>query len=109
MAVVATAVIAVSVIIWLVVQMQSDKATVLAEKARAAEQLKTMEKARQAEADARQAEAEADVVMWDGGNNDTPFYAPDLHIVVFDPHRPGHELTQPCQRHAFAARRLGLR
>jgi predicted GTPase len=38
------------------------------------------------------AESEADVVIWDGGNNDTPFVAPDLHIVVFDPHRPGHEL-----------------
>ncbi len=38
------------------------------------------------------AEAEADVVIWDGGNNDTPFYAPDLHIVIFDPHRAGHEL-----------------
>lgn len=38
------------------------------------------------------AESEADVVIWDGGNNDTPFYAPDLHIVVFDPHRAGHEL-----------------
>lgn len=39
----------------------------------------------------RQAEAEADVIVWDGGNNDTPFFKPDLHIVVFDPHRPGHE------------------
>lgn len=39
-----------------------------------------------------QAEAEADVVVWDGGNNDLPFYVPDLHIVVADPHRPGHEL-----------------
>jgi predicted GTPase len=38
------------------------------------------------------AEAEADVVVWDGGNNDLPFYRPDLHIVVADPHRPGHEL-----------------
>ena len=41
----------------------------------------------------RQAEAEADVVLWDGGNNDLPFYKPDLHIVVADPHRPGHELA----------------
>jgi predicted GTPase len=41
----------------------------------------------------RQAEAEADVVIWDGGNNDTPFYKPDLNIVVFDPHRPGHEVS----------------
>ncbi len=39
----------------------------------------------------RQAEREADVIIWDGGNNDTPFYKPDIHIVVFDPHRPGHE------------------
>ena len=41
----------------------------------------------------RQAEQEADVVLWDGGNNDTPFYKPDLHITVVDPHRPGNELT----------------
>jgi predicted GTPase len=40
----------------------------------------------------RAAEAEADVVLWDGGNNDTPFIRPDVHIVVVDPHRPGHEL-----------------
>jgi len=39
----------------------------------------------------RRAEEEADVVVWDGGNNDTPFVAPDLHIVVCDPHRAGHE------------------
>jgi predicted GTPase len=39
----------------------------------------------------RQAEGEADVILWDGGNNDLPFYAADLHIVVVDPHRPGHE------------------
>ena len=39
-----------------------------------------------------QAEKEADVIIWDGGNNDTPFYKPDLHIVLFDPHRAGHEL-----------------
>ncbi len=39
----------------------------------------------------RQAEQEADVIVWDGGNNDTPFYYPDVHIVVFDPHRAGHE------------------
>ncbi len=38
------------------------------------------------------AEAEADVIVWDGGNNDTPFFYPDVHIVVFDPHRAGHEL-----------------
>src|SRR6266536_5018578 len=35
---------------------------------------------------------EADVIVWDGGNNDTPFIRPDVHIVVVDPHRPGHEL-----------------
>lgn len=38
-----------------------------------------------------QAEAEADVILWDGGNNDLPFYNTDLHIVVVDPHRAGHE------------------
>jgi predicted GTPase len=38
------------------------------------------------------AEQEADVIVWDGGNNDTPFIKPDVHIVVVDPHRPGHEL-----------------
>jgi len=37
-----------------------------------------------------QAEREADVIVWDGGNNDTPFYRPDLWIVVTDPHRAGH-------------------
>jgi len=41
----------------------------------------------------REAEKEADVIVWDGGNNDLPFYQPDLHIVVDDPHRPGHDLT----------------
>ena len=40
----------------------------------------------------RAAESEADVILWDGGNNDTPFIRPDVHIVVVDPHRPGHEL-----------------
>ncbi|MCD6514262.1 MAG: GTPase [Candidatus Odinarchaeota archaeon] len=40
----------------------------------------------------REAEKEADVILWDGGNNDLPFFKPDLHIVVVDPHRPGHEL-----------------
>src|SRR5215210_6276418 len=37
------------------------------------------------------AEEEADIILWDGGNNDTPFIAPDVHIVVCDPHRAGHE------------------
>ncbi len=41
----------------------------------------------------RQAEQEVDVILWDGGNNDFPFYVPDLQIVVADPHRPGHEAT----------------
>lgn len=44
------------------------------------------------EAILREAEKEADVVVWDGGNNDLPFYRPDLEIVVVDPHRPGHEV-----------------
>jgi predicted GTPase len=39
----------------------------------------------------RKAEKEADIIVWDGGNNDTPFFQPDVHIVVFDPHRAGHE------------------
>jgi predicted GTPase len=39
------------------------------------------------------AEEEADIIIWDGGNNDIPFYKPDLHIVIADPHRAGHELT----------------
>lgn len=38
------------------------------------------------------AEKEADIILWDGGNNDMPFYKPDLFLVVADPHRPGHEL-----------------
>jgi predicted GTPase len=41
----------------------------------------------------RLAEQEVDIVLWDGGNNDLPFYQSDLHIVVADPHRPGHEST----------------
>lgn len=44
------------------------------------------------EAILQQVEKEADVVVWDGGNNDTPFYKSDLEIVVADPHRPGHEI-----------------
>jgi predicted GTPase len=40
----------------------------------------------------RRAEQEVDIVLWDGGNNDFPFYVSDLQIVVADPHRPGHEL-----------------
>ncbi len=39
----------------------------------------------------REAEKEADIILWDGGNNDLPFYKPDVHIVLVDPHRPGHE------------------
>ncbi|HEY6935827.1 MAG TPA: cyclic 2,3-diphosphoglycerate synthase [Terriglobales bacterium] len=45
------------------------------------------------EAILRQAEREGDLILWDGGNNDTPFYSSDLEIVVADPHRPGHELS----------------
>jgi predicted GTPase len=45
------------------------------------------------EAILRQAEQEVDIVLWDGGNNDFPFYVPDLAIVVADPLRPGHEST----------------
>jgi predicted GTPase len=41
----------------------------------------------------KEAEKEADIILWDGGNNDIPFYKSDLEIVVVDPHRPGHELS----------------
>ena len=44
------------------------------------------------EAILRHAEAECDVLLWDGGNNDLPFYRPTVEIVVADPHRAGHEL-----------------
>ena len=52
----------------------------------------------------RAAEAEADIVLWDGGNNDLPFYVPDLQIVVADPHRAGHELNVPSGRGEFPYR-----
>ncbi len=45
------------------------------------------------EAILREAEKEADIILWDGGNNDTSFYKADLTFTVADPHRPGHELT----------------
>lgn len=45
------------------------------------------------EAILRRAEAEADVIVWDGGNNDLPFFRSQYHIVVVDPHRPGHEVA----------------
>jgi predicted GTPase len=45
------------------------------------------------EAVVRKAEEEADVLLWDGGNNDLPFIRPNLEVVVLDPHRPGHELS----------------
>jgi len=45
------------------------------------------------EAILRQAEREADIIVWDGGNNDMSFFKPDLTITVVDPHRPGHEVT----------------
>jgi predicted GTPase len=52
----------------------------------------------------RQAEGEVDIVLWDGGNNDLPFYKTDLHIVVADPHRPGHEISyHPGEANARAA------
>ncbi len=41
----------------------------------------------------RNAEDEADIIIWDGGNNDLPFYKPDVHVTLVDPHRPGHEVT----------------
>lgn len=40
----------------------------------------------------KKAEKEAEIILWDGGNNDLPFYEPDVHICIVDPHRPGHEL-----------------
>ncbi len=40
----------------------------------------------------KEVEQEADIIIWDGGNNDLPFFKPDVHVVVVDPHRPGHEL-----------------
>ncbi len=45
------------------------------------------------EAILRKAEGEAEIVIWDGGNNDLPFFKPDVHITLVDPHRPGHEVT----------------
>lgn len=51
-----------------------------------------------------QAEEDADVILWDGGNNDLSFYKSDLHIVVVDPHRPGHELAyHPGEANVIAA------
>jgi predicted GTPase len=41
----------------------------------------------------KEAEKEAEIIVWDGGNNDIPFFVPDLHITVVDPHRPGDELS----------------
>jgi predicted GTPase len=52
----------------------------------------------------RAAEKEVDVILWDGGNNDFPFYKSDLQIVVVDPHRPGHERTyHPGEMNLVAA------
>jgi len=52
----------------------------------------------------RQAEQEVDIVLWDGGNNDFPFYVSDFKIVVADPHRPGHELSyHPGETNARSA------
>ncbi|GAB4497121.1 MAG: cyclic 2,3-diphosphoglycerate synthase [Anaerolineales bacterium] len=56
------------------------------------------------EAILRQAEQEVDIILWDGGNNDFPFYQSDLHIVVADPHRPGHEVSyHPGETNVYAA------
>lgn len=56
------------------------------------------------EAILREAEKEVDIVLWDGGNNDFPFYIPDLAIVVVDPHRAGHERTyHPGETNVHAA------
>ncbi len=55
----------------------------------------------------RRAEQEADVILWDGGNNDTAFYRPDLQITLVDPHRPGHELSYyPGQTNLMTAQLL---
>jgi predicted GTPase len=52
----------------------------------------------------RQAEAEVDIILWDGGNNDFPFYVSDFKIVVADPHRPGHEISyHPGETNARSA------
>ena len=52
----------------------------------------------------RQAEQEVDIVLWDGGNNDFPFYVSDYQIVVADPHRPGHEMRyHPGETNARSA------
>jgi predicted GTPase len=52
----------------------------------------------------RQAEDEADLILWDGGNNDLPFYKSNFHIVVADPHRPGHETRyHPGEANVHAA------
>jgi len=52
----------------------------------------------------REAEKEADVILWDGGNNDMSFYKPDLTITVVDPHRPGHEISYyPGQQNLLMA------
>jgi predicted GTPase len=50
------------------------------------------------------AEMDADIILWDGGNNDLSFYKSDLHIVVVDPHRPGHEIAyHPGEANVIAA------
>jgi predicted GTPase len=52
----------------------------------------------------RQAEKEVDILLWDGGNNDLPFFVSDLHVVIVDPHRPGHELRYyPGESNVIAA------
>ena len=56
----------------------------------------------------REAEKEADVILWDGGNNDIPFYKPDLWITVADPLRPGHEALRKQRRAAVGLDTPGL-
>ncbi|MBN1147490.1 MAG: GTPase [Anaerolineales bacterium] len=52
----------------------------------------------------RQTEQEVDIILWDGGNNDFPFYVSDLEIVVADPHRPGHETSYyPGETNVYTA------
>ncbi|MCK4858262.1 MAG: GTPase [candidate division Zixibacteria bacterium] len=52
----------------------------------------------------KEAEKEADIIVWDGGNNDLPFYLPDVYITVVDPHRAGHEISYfPGESNLLAA------
>ena len=55
-----------------------------------------------------EAEKEADIIVWDGGNNDIPFFVPDIHITIVDPLRPGHELTYYPGKRIFSLQILLL-